>query len=65
MVKLISSIASLLAFGQAIAVANAVSSFSEWVDGIIENPQGDHMSQKTSSKPSTAEFSVLRQQQVR
>jgi len=47
MVNLLPSIASLLAFGQAITVVNAVSSFSESVDGILENPQGDHMSPET------------------
>ena len=43
MVKLVPYVASLLALGQAIAAAKAVTSFSEWVDGIIEDPQGDNL----------------------
>ncbi|KAF2819106.1 hypothetical protein CC86DRAFT_146617 [Ophiobolus disseminans] len=43
MVKLIPYVASLLALGQAVAAAKAVTSFSEWVDGILENPDGDNM----------------------
>ncbi|OAL52742.1 hypothetical protein IQ07DRAFT_585858 [Pyrenochaeta sp. DS3sAY3a] len=43
MVKLIPYIASLLALGQAAVAAKAVTSFSEWVDGILENPDGDNM----------------------
>ncbi|KAF1843022.1 uncharacterized protein K460DRAFT_396434 [Cucurbitaria berberidis CBS 394.84] len=43
MVKLIPYVTSLLALGQAIAAAKAVTSFSEWVDGILENPNGDNM----------------------
>jgi hypothetical protein len=43
MVKLIPYIASLLALGQAAVAAKAVTSFSEWVDGILENPNGDNM----------------------
>ncbi|KAJ4368907.1 hypothetical protein N0V83_005989 [Neocucurbitaria cava] len=43
MVKLIPYVASLLALGQAIAAAKAVTSFSEWVDGILEDPAGDNM----------------------
>ena len=43
MVKLISYIASLLALGQTIAAAKAITSFSEWVDGILEDPNGDNM----------------------
>lgn len=43
MVQLISYVASLLALSQAVAAAKAVTSFSEWVDGIIENPDGDNM----------------------
>jgi hypothetical protein len=43
MVKLISYITSLLALGQAVAAAKAVTSFSEWVDGILENPDGDNL----------------------
>lgn len=43
MVQLIPYIVSLLALGQAVAAAKAVSSFSEWVDGIIQNPDGDNM----------------------
>jgi hypothetical protein len=43
MVKFIPYLASLLALGQAVAAAKAVTSFSEWVDGILENPNGDNM----------------------
>jgi hypothetical protein len=43
MVKVIPYVASLLALGQAVAAAKAVTSFSEWVDGILENPDGDNM----------------------
>jgi hypothetical protein len=43
MVQLIPYIASLLALSQAVASAKAVTSFSEWVDGILENPDGDNM----------------------
>lgn len=43
MVKLIPYVASLLALGQAVAAAKAVTSFSEWVDGILEDPNGDNM----------------------
>ncbi|KAH7345906.1 hypothetical protein BKA66DRAFT_576844 [Pyrenochaeta sp. MPI-SDFR-AT-0127] len=43
MVKLIPYVASLLALSQAIAAAKAVTSFSEWVDGILEDPNGDNM----------------------
>ncbi|KAF2131490.1 hypothetical protein P153DRAFT_365071 [Dothidotthia symphoricarpi CBS 119687] len=43
MVQLLPYVASLLALGQAVAAAKAVTSFSEWVDGIIENPDGDNM----------------------
>jgi hypothetical protein len=43
MVKVIPYLASLLALGQAVAAAKAVTSFSEWVDGILENPNGDNM----------------------
>jgi hypothetical protein len=43
MVKLIPFVASLLALSQAAVAAKAVTSFSEWVDGIIENPDGDNM----------------------
>lgn len=43
MVKLIPYVASLLALGQATAAAKAVTSFSEWVDGILEDPNGDNM----------------------
>jgi hypothetical protein len=43
MVKLIPYVASLLALGQAVAAAKAVTSFSEWVDGILANPDGDNM----------------------
>jgi hypothetical protein len=43
MVQLIPFVASLLALSQAVAAAKAVTSFSEWVDGIIENPDGDNM----------------------
>lgn len=43
MVKLIPYAASLLALGQAVVAAKAVTSFAEWVDGILENPDGDNM----------------------
>jgi hypothetical protein len=43
MVQLISYVASLLVLSQAVVAAKAVTSFSEWVNGIIENPEGDHM----------------------
>lgn len=43
MVKVIPYIVSLLALGQAVATAKVVSSFSQWVDGILEDPQGDNM----------------------
>ncbi|ORY07648.1 hypothetical protein BCR34DRAFT_631010 [Clohesyomyces aquaticus] len=43
MVKLILCVASLLALGQTAAAAKAVTSFSEWVDGIIADPTGDNM----------------------
>lgn len=43
MVKLIPYVASLLALGQAVAAAKAVTSFSEWVDGILQDPNGDNM----------------------
>jgi hypothetical protein len=43
MVKFIPYLASLLALSQAVAAAKAVTSFSEWVDGILENPNGDNM----------------------
>jgi|TARA_R110002003_G_scaffold1122_2_gene22458 hypothetical protein len=43
MVKVIPYVASLLALGQAVAAAKAVTSFSEWVDSILENPDGDNM----------------------
>ncbi|KAF7674584.1 hypothetical protein GT037_007344 [Alternaria burnsii] len=43
MVQLLPYVASLLALGQAVAAAKAVTSFSEWVDGILENPDGDNM----------------------
>ncbi|KAH7395040.1 hypothetical protein DE146DRAFT_633405 [Phaeosphaeria sp. MPI-PUGE-AT-0046c] len=43
MVKLIPYAASLLALGQAVIAAKAVTSFTEWVDGILENPGGEHM----------------------
>ena len=43
MVKLIPYVASLLALGQVIAAAKAVTSFSEWVDGILEDPTGDNL----------------------
>jgi lipoate-protein ligase A len=43
MVNFIPYVASLLALGQAIAAAKAVTSFSEWVDGILEDPNGDNM----------------------
>jgi len=43
MVKLIPYLASILAFSQAIAAAKAVTSFSEWVNGILEDPNGDNM----------------------
>jgi hypothetical protein len=43
MVNIIPYVASLLALGQAVVAAKAVTSFSEWVDGIIENPDGDNM----------------------
>ncbi|EUC39894.1 hypothetical protein COCMIDRAFT_110248 [Bipolaris oryzae ATCC 44560] len=43
MVQIIPYIASLLALGQAVTAAKAVSSFSEWVEGIVANPDGDNM----------------------
>lgn len=43
MVKVVPYIAGLLALGQAAAAAKAVTSFSEWVDGILDDPNGDHM----------------------
>ncbi|KAF2007484.1 hypothetical protein P154DRAFT_517195 [Amniculicola lignicola CBS 123094] len=43
MVKIVPYVASLLAFGQAVAAAKAVTSFSEWVDGLIMDPNGDNM----------------------
>lgn len=43
MVQLIPYVLSLLALGQAVTSAKAVKSFSEWVDGILENPDGDNM----------------------
>ena len=43
MVKVIPYVATLLAFGQAVVAAKAVTSFTEWVDGILENPNGDNM----------------------
>ncbi|KAH8626723.1 hypothetical protein IG631_18741 [Alternaria alternata] len=43
MVQLLPYVASLLALGQAVAATKAVTSFSEWVDGILENPDGDNM----------------------
>lgn len=43
MVKVISYIVSLLALGQAVAAAKVVSSISQCVDGILEDPQGDNM----------------------
>lgn len=33
----------MLALGQAVVAAKAVTSFAEWVDGILENPDGDNM----------------------
>ncbi|KXX75566.1 hypothetical protein MMYC01_208796 [Madurella mycetomatis] len=35
---------TLLAFGHAVAAAQTVTSFSEWVEGIIADPNGDHLS---------------------
>jgi hypothetical protein len=43
MVNIIPYVASLLALGQAVAAAKAVTSFSEWVDDILANPNGDNM----------------------
>ncbi|KAL1798239.1 hypothetical protein ACET3X_002276 [Alternaria dauci] len=43
MVQILPYVASFLALGQAVAAAKAVTSFSEWVDGILENPDGDNM----------------------
>lgn len=43
MVKVIPYVASLLALGQAVVAAKAVTSFAEWVDGILDNPDGDNM----------------------
>ncbi len=43
MAKLIPYIAALLALGQVITAAKAVTSFSQWVDGILEDPNGDNM----------------------
>ncbi|CAN9451984.1 unnamed protein product [Alternaria alternata] len=43
MVQLLPYVASLLALGQAVVAAKAVTSFSEWVDGILENPDGENM----------------------
>ncbi|KAH7406469.1 hypothetical protein DE146DRAFT_629787 [Phaeosphaeria sp. MPI-PUGE-AT-0046c] len=43
MIKLIPYIATLLALGQVVVAAKAVSSFSEWVDGLLEKPEGDNM----------------------
>lgn len=35
---------ALLAFGHAVTAAQTVTSFSEWVEGIIADPNGDHLS---------------------
>jgi hypothetical protein len=43
MVQIIPYIASLLALGQAVAAAKQVTSFTEWIDGIVANPDGDNM----------------------
>ena len=43
MVKLLHYVPSLLALGRVIAAAKAVTSFSDWVDGILEDPHGDNM----------------------
>ena len=43
MVQIVPYIASILALGQAVTAAKAVSSFSEWVEGIVANPDGDNM----------------------
>jgi hypothetical protein len=43
MVKPIQYVLSLVAFGQAVAAAKAVTSFSEWVDGLLHDPEGDNM----------------------
>jgi hypothetical protein len=43
MVNVIPYVTSLLAVGQAVAAAKAVTSFSEWVDDILANPNGDNM----------------------
>jgi len=43
MVKVVACIVAVLALGQAAAASKAVSSFSEWVDGILADPNGDNM----------------------
>jgi hypothetical protein len=43
MVKLTPYVTSILALGQVVTAAKPVTSFSDWVDGILENPAGDNM----------------------
>jgi hypothetical protein len=43
MVQITAYVAALLTLGQAAVAAKAVTSFSEWVEGILENPDGDNM----------------------
>jgi hypothetical protein len=43
MVNIIPYVASLLALGQAVAAAKTITSFSEWVDDILANPNGENM----------------------
>ncbi|OAK94143.1 hypothetical protein IQ06DRAFT_310864 [Phaeosphaeriaceae sp. SRC1lsM3a] len=43
MVNIIPYVASLLALGRAVTAAKAASSFSQWVEGILEDPEGDNM----------------------
>lgn len=43
MVKVVPYITGLLAICQGAVATKAVTSFSEWVDGILEDPNGNHM----------------------
>ncbi|KAK3196490.1 hypothetical protein K4F52_000372 [Lecanicillium sp. MT-2017a] len=43
MVKVVPYFAGLLALCQGAVATKAVTSFSEWVDGILEDPNGNHM----------------------
>jgi hypothetical protein len=46
MVQIGPYVASLLALGQGVTAAKAVSSFSEWIEGIVADPKGDNMTPK-------------------